>query len=303
MSARRTSSTPRGQRESSSGKLEEAGREVASGNAEAGLTTAIAVALRFALLLHPANGPVPVHHAPIFFSDALKRCLAPPKWTPPGTGHGFSQIAARPKGVPGFSACARACVCVRACARSRALKNSPLPRSPNSAQELAPYWPFHRLVNRASLRLEPRGLVSGTRPGGPGGQWGLSVNYKQHKTTLGVPKPLRIYLQVPNRKLHHYLEVNPKALGGRCRMGLGAVNAAPCVHGRRSARGAVNKRPQAAARANHRRRSAPLRAPRRVGAIHYATRSAPAPRTQGAASSAGGTIYTPHAHGAPKHMA
>ena len=29
-------------------------------------------------------------------------------------------------------------------------------------------------------------------------------------------------------------------------MGLGAVNAAPCVHGRRSARGAVNKRPQAA---------------------------------------------------------
>ena len=85
-------------------------------------------------------------------------------------------------------------------------------------------------------------------------------------------------------------------------MGLGAVNAAPCVHGRRSARGAVNKRPQAAARANHRRRSAPLRAPRRVGAIHYATRSAPAPRTQGAASSAGGTIYTPH-HGAPKHMA
>ena len=57
-------------------------------------------------------------------------------------------------------------------------------------------------------------------------------------------------------------------------MGLGAVNAAPCVHGRRSARGAVNKRPQAAARANHLRRSAPLRAPHRVGAIHYATRSA-----------------------------
>ena len=53
-------------------------------------------------------------------------------------------------------------------------------------------------------------------------------------------------------------------------MGLGAVNAAPCVHGRRSARGAVNKRPQAAARANHRRHSAPLRAPHRVGAIHYA---------------------------------
>ena len=77
-------------------------------------------------------------------------------------------------------------------------------------------------------------------------------------------------------------------------MGLGAVNAAPCVHGRRSARCAVNKRPQAAARANHRRHSAPLRAPHRVGAIHYATRSAPAPRTQGAASSAGGTIYTTH---------
>ena len=124
----------------------------------------------------------------------------------------------------------------------------------------------------------------------------------QHKTTLGVPKPLRIYLQVANRKSYHYLEVNSKRLGGRCRMGLGAVNAAPCVHGRRSARGAVNKRPQAAARANHRRHSAPLRAPHRVGAIHYATRSAPAPRTQGAASSAGGTIYTPH-HGAPKHMA
>ena len=51
-------------------------------------------------------------------------------------------------------------------------------------------------------------------------------------------------------------------------MGLGAVNAAPCVHGRRSARGAVNKRPQAAARANHRRHSAPLRAPHRVGTIH-----------------------------------
>ena len=63
-------------------------------------------------------------------------------------------------------------------------------------------------------------------------------------------------------------------------MGLGAVNAAPCVLGRRSARGAVNKRPQAAARANHRRHSAPLRAPHRLGAIHYATRSAPAPRTQ-----------------------
>ena len=116
---------------------------------------------------------------------------------------------------------------------------------------------------------------------------------QQHKTTLGVPKPLRIYLQVGTRMLYHYLEVNSKRLGGRCRMGLGAVNAAPCVHGRRSARGAVNKRPQAAARANHRRRSAPLRAPHRVGAIHYATRSAPAPRTQEAASSAGGTIYTP----------
>ena len=125
---------------------------------------------------------------------------------------------------------------------------------------------------------------------------------RQHKTTLGVPKPLRIYLQVGTQMFHHYLEVNSKRLGGRCRMGLGAVNAAPCVHGRRSARGAVNKRPQAAARANHRRHSAPLRVPHRVGAIHYATRSAPAPRTQGAASSAGGTIYTPH-HGAPKHMA
>ena len=124
----------------------------------------------------------------------------------------------------------------------------------------------------------------------------------QHKPDLGVPKPLRIYLQVGTQMSHHYLEVNSKRLGGRCRMGLGAVNAAPCVHGRRSARGAVNKRPQAAARANHRRHSAPLRAPHRVGAIHYATRSAPAPRTQGAASSAGGTIYTPH-HGAPKHMA
>ena len=48
-------------------------------------------------------------------------------------------------------------------------------------------------------------------------------------------------------------------------MGLGAVNAAPCVHGRRSARGAVNKRPQVAARANHRRHSAPLRAPQHPG--------------------------------------
>ena len=57
-------------------------------------------------------------------------------------------------------------------------------------------------------------------------------------------------------------------------MGLGAVNAAPCVHGRRSARGAVNKRPQAAARANHRRHSAPLRTPHRVGTIHYATQRA-----------------------------
>ena len=57
-------------------------------------------------------------------------------------------------------------------------------------------------------------------------------------------------------------------------MGLGAVNAAPCVHGRRSARGAVNKRPQAAARTNHHRHSAPLRAPHRVGTIHYATQRA-----------------------------
>ena len=47
-------------------------------------------------------------------------------------------------------------------------------------------------------------------------------------------------------------------------MGLGAVNAAPCVHGRRSARGAVNKRPQAAAPANHRRHCAPLRATARA---------------------------------------
>ena len=57
-------------------------------------------------------------------------------------------------------------------------------------------------------------------------------------------------------------------------MGLEAVNAAPCVHGRRSARGTVKKRPQAAARANHRRHSAPLRAPHRVGTIHYATQRA-----------------------------
>ena len=71
-------------------------------------------------------------------------------------------------------------------------------------------------------------------------------------------------------------------------MGLGAVNAAPCVHGRRSARGAVNKRPQAAARANHRRHSAPLRAPHRVGTIHYAAHSALRPRTQATASSATG---------------
>ena len=48
-------------------------------------------------------------------------------------------------------------------------------------------------------------------------------------------------------------------------MGLGAVNAAPCVHGRRSARGAVNKRPQAAARANH-RTSPPPPPPRAPGA-------------------------------------
>ena len=68
------------------------------------------------------------------------------------------------------------------------------------------------------------------------------TNRSQHKTTLGVPKPLRIYLQVAIRMSYHYLEVNSKRLGGRCRMGLGAVNAAPCVHGRRSARGAVNKR-------------------------------------------------------------
>ena len=38
--------------------------------------------------------------------------------------------------------------------------------------------------------------------------------------------------------------------------------------------GAVNKRPQAAARDNHRRHSAPLRAPHRVGTIHYATQRA-----------------------------
>ena len=101
-----------------------------------------------------------------------------------------------------------------------------------------------------------------------------ALSLLQHKTTLGVPKPLRIYLQLAIRMSYHYLEVNSKRLGGRCRMGLGAVNAAPCVHGRRSARGAVKKRPQAAARANHRRHSAPLRAPHRVGAIHYATRSA-----------------------------
>ena len=50
-------------------------------------------------------------------------------------------------------------------------------------------------------------------------------------------------------------------------MGLGAVNAAPCAHGRRIARGAVYKRPQQAARANHRRHSAPLRAPHRVAAV------------------------------------
>ena len=79
----------------------------------------------------------------------------------------LSVIAARPKGVRGFPL---------ARARSRALKNSPLLRSPNSAQELAPYWPFHQLVNRTSLGAEPWGLVSGTRPGGPGGQWESTVN-------------------------------------------------------------------------------------------------------------------------------
>ena len=156
------------------------------------------------------------------------------------------------------------------------------------------------------IKVDGYGYKEGLDPNGGSLQSVIEKNIfveaDQHKTTLGVPKPLRIYLQVAIRMLHHYLEVNSKRLGGRCRMGLGAVNAAPCVHGRRSARGAVNKRPQAAARANHRRHSAPLRAPHRVGAIHYATRSAPAPRTQGAASSAGGTIYTPH-HGAPKHMA
>ena len=85
-------------------------------------------------------------------------------------------------------------------------------------------------------------------------------------------------------------------------MGLGAVNAAPCVHGRRSARGAVNKRPQAAARANHRRHSAPLRAPHRVGAIHYATRSALEPPAAhagrcGARAVANGRVYKPQVFG------
>jgi len=178
-----------------------------------------------------------------------------------------------------------------------------------------PWQPRTReVLQRAILALllgyEGDTLVCGSFSRGAGrrawshgrGNCCLLSTRRQHKTTLGVPKPLRIYLQVAIQMSYHYLEVNSKRLGGRCRMGLGAVNAAPCVHGRRSARGAVNKRPQAAARANHRRHSAPLRAPHRVGAIHYATRSAPAPRTQGAASSAGGTIYTPH-HGAPKHMA
>ena len=90
-------------------------------------------------------------------------------------------------------------------------------------------------------------LASGAQWVDPDGARGQRER-PQHKTTLGVPKPLRIYLQVAIRMSHHYLEVNSKRLGGRCRMGLGAVNAAPCVHGRRSARGAVNKRPQAAAR-------------------------------------------------------
>ena len=85
-------------------------------------------------------------------------------------------------------------------------------------------------------------------------------------------------------------------------MGLGAVNAAPCVHGRRSARGAVNKRPQAAARANHRRHSAPLRAPHRVGTIHYATRSALEPPAAhagrcGARAVANGRVYKPQVFG------
>jgi hypothetical protein len=53
-------------------------------------------------------------------------------------------------------------------------------------------------------------------------------------------------------------------------MGLGAVNAAPCAHGGRTARIAVDKRPQEAACANPRRHYVPLRAPYRVGTTHYA---------------------------------
>jgi hypothetical protein len=44
------------------------------------------------------------------------------------------------------------------------------------------------------------------------------------------------------------------ALACRC-----AVHAVPCAHGRRTARIAVDKRPQEAARANHRRQSATAR--------------------------------------------
>ena len=78
-------------------------------------------------------------------------------------------------------------------------------------------------------------------------------------------------------------------------MGLGAVNAAPCVHGRRSARIAVNKRPQAAARANHRRHSAPLRAPHRVGAIRCASREANVRNGLDAHARRRGTYLSPNA--------
>ena len=118
--------------------------------------------------------------------------------------------------------------------------------------------PRARTVRRPSTETTPG--KHGEWPGAGSDAWLsrmmlLVAAASQHKTTLGVSKPLRIYLQVAIRMSYHYLEVNSKRLGGRCRMGLGAVNAAPCVHGRRSARGAVNKRPQAAARANHRRQA------------------------------------------------
>ena len=83
-------------------------------------------------------------------------------------------------------------------------------------------------------------------------------------------------------------------------MGLGAVNAAPCVHGRRSARGAVNKRPQAAARANHRRHSAPLR--RIALGLSITQRSALEPPAAhagrcGARAVANGRVYKPQVFG------